>query len=266
MKTDTPQPQIQYSCYFSTTRGGEQFIPEHAIGYIVSGTLVMSNGESELIAGTGDLYFCRRNQLSKYTKYPPEGGEFRSVSIRFDQDMLRNFSLEYGYKTETHLVYPPFQKLSADGMLASYMNSLKAYEKVLQQESGKALLAVKQKEAILILLQFNPELKDILFDFSEPGKIDLEAFMNQNYHFNVDLPRFAYLTGRSLSTFKRDFEKVFNITPSRWLLQRRLQEAYYMIKEKRKAASDIYLELGFEDLSHFSFAFKKHYGVAPSFV
>jgi AraC-like DNA-binding protein len=88
--------------------------------------------------------------------------------------------------------------------------------------------------------------------------------MEKNFHFNVQLKRFAYLTGRSLATFKRDFEKLFKTTPNRWLQQRRLQEAYYLIKEKGKAPSDIYLELGFQDLSHFSFAFKKSYGVAPS--
>ena len=88
--------------------------------------------------------------------------------------------------------------------------------------------------------------------------------MNKNFHFKVELNRFAYLTGRSLATFKRDFEKLFHITPSRWLLQKRLQEAYYQIKEKGKAPSDVYMDLGFEDLSHFSFAFKKQYGLAPS--
>ena len=130
----------------------------------------------------------------------------------------------------------------------------------------EALLALKLREAVMLLLKVNPELKDILFDFSEPGKIDLEAFMNKNFHFNVDLNRFAYLTGRSLATFKRDFEKLFHSTPSRWLQQRRLQEAHYLIREKGKTASDIYLDLGFEDLSHFSFAFKKQYGMAPSRV
>ena len=45
--------------------------------------------------------------------------------------------------------------------------------------------------------------------------------------------------------------------------QRRLQEAYYLIREKGKTASDFYLDLGFEDLSHYSFAFKKQFGAAP---
>lgn len=75
----------------------------------------------------------------------------------------------------------------------------------------------------------------------------------KNFHFNVQLKRFAYLTGRSLSTFKRDFEKIFHITPSRWLTAHRLKEAYYFIREKGKLPSDVYLDVCFEDLSHFSF-------------
>jgi AraC-like DNA-binding protein len=78
------------------------------------------------------------------------------------------------------------------------------------------------------------------------------------------LNRFAYLTGRSLATFKRDFEKIFHTSPSKWLLQRRLKEAYYLIKEKGKKPVDVYVDVGFEDLSHFSFAFKNEFGQAPS--
>jgi AraC-like DNA-binding protein len=78
------------------------------------------------------------------------------------------------------------------------------------------------------------------------------------------LERFAYLTGRSLSTFQRDFAKIFRETPSRWLLQKRLKEAYYLIKEKGMKSSDIYLDLGFEDLSHFSYVFKKQFGLTAT--
>lgn len=87
--------------------------------------------------------------------------------------------------------------------------------------------------------------------------------MIKNYKFNVNLERFAFLTGRSLSAFKRDFEKTFNDTPSRWLIQKRLDEAWFLLNKKNKKASDIYLDLGFEDLSHFSFAFKKRFGHSP---
>jgi len=147
---------------------------------------------------------------------------------------------------------------------AKHIDGYGAYETILKRVGTDELLFIKQKEAILLLLQLVPSFKNVLFDFSEPGKIDLEGFMERNYHYNVQMQRFAYLTGRSLATFKRDFEKFFSKPPSRWLQERRLQEAYYMIKEQRKTPSDVYLDVGFEDLSHFSFVFKKKYGIPPS--
>jgi AraC-like DNA-binding protein len=117
-----------------------------------------------------------------------------------------------------------------------------------------------------LLLRLNPAFYDFLFDFSEPYKIDLEAYMNQNYMFNVPAAQFAKLTGRSLASFKRDFEKVFHTSPGQWLQQKRLSEAYYLIREKGQKPSEVYLDVGFENLSHFSYTFKKAFGVVPSKV
>ena len=257
-----PSP-IAYSCYAARSRDGEQFIQEYVFGYQVSGTMIMNDGNKETIFNPGDFRFSRRNHLVKFNKLPPEGGEYKSFSVYFDQPFLRNFSMEAGYKAEKRVNGHAVIGLKPHPLYKNYFESLSPYMQ-LNAEEDAGLVDLKRREAILLLLKVNPEMKDILFDFSEPGKIDLEAFMNRNYHFNVDLNRFAYLTGRSLATFKRDFEKLFQLTPGRWLQQRRLQEAYYLIKEKGKTASDIYLDLGFEDLSHFSLAFKKQFGAAPT--
>lgn len=53
--------------------------------------------------------------------------------------------------------------------------------------------------------------------------------MNKNYTFNANTERFTYLTGRSLSAFKRDFKTIFNETPSRWLTKKRLQETFFLL-------------------------------------
>ncbi|WP_432714130.1 helix-turn-helix domain-containing protein [Pedobacter sp.] len=105
-----------------------------------------------------------------------------------------------------------------------------------------------------------------MFDFSEPYKIDLEGYMNRHFSYNVPLVQFAKLTGRSLSTFKRDFEKIFHATPEKWLQKKRLDMAHYLISQKNRKPTDVYLEVGFENLSHFSTAFKKEFGVNASFV
>jgi AraC-like DNA-binding protein len=182
-----------------------------------------------------------------------------------DQQTLRNISAEYDlhpdrpYKGDNCLI------LKSNPLFKNYIDSLTPYLDD-AESSNQVLTGLKVKEAVMILLQTNPELKNVLFDFSEPGKIDLEAYMNENYKFNVDLSRFAYLTGRSLATFKRDFERIFKQTPNRWLQQKRLNDAWYLIKEKGQRTSDVYLEVGFKDLSHFSFAFKKAFGVSPSLL
>jgi AraC-like DNA-binding protein len=82
--------------------------------------------------------------------------------------------------------------------------------------------------------------------------------------FNMSLEKFGYLTGRSLTTFKRDFHKAFNVTPQRWLTKKRLELAHYQLTEKEKNPVEIYYETGFENLSHFSFAFKKQFGYSPT--
>ncbi|PSR55098.1 AraC family transcriptional regulator [Adhaeribacter arboris] len=252
-----------YSCYHSRNRSGEQFIPEHVFSYQIAGTLTVQDGNQTWTFREGDFRLVRRNHLLKFLKEPPVGGEFKSVSVFLDQKTLRNFSMEYNYKAEKSTNSEAIISLKSNPLFSNFLNSLGPYQ-TLNEPGNENLLNLKLREAILILLQTNPELQSVLFDFSVPGKIDLEAFMLQNFHFNVELKRFAYLTGRSLATFKRDFEKIFHLSPSRWLQQRRLQEAHYLIKEKGKAPSEVYLDLGFEDLSHFSFAFKKMFGVAPT--
>ncbi|GAB4032997.1 helix-turn-helix domain-containing protein [Spirosoma gilvum] len=254
---------IAYSCYYSRSREGEQFVPEHVFSYQIAGTLLTNDGTKEYTFREGDFRLSKRNHLVKFTKLPPENGEFKSLSIYLTQDLLRAVSLEYSISASSHQEGDAILELKPDPLYKSYMDSLYPYQH-LTQPGHESLLTLKLKEAVLLLIKVNPEVKNSLFDFSEPGKIDLEAFMNRNFHFNVELKRFAYLTGRSLATFKRDFEKIFHSSPSRWLQHRRLQEAHYLIKEKGKSPTDVYLDVGFEDLSHFSFAFKKVYGIAPS--
>jgi AraC-like DNA-binding protein len=68
--------------------------------------------------------------------------------------------------------------------------------------------------------------------------------MERNYMFNMPVEKFGYLTGRSLTTFKRDFKKAFQTTPQKWLTQKRLELAHYQIREKNRRPSEVYLETG----------------------
>jgi len=253
---------IVYSCYHELSRKGENFVPKHTLSYQISGSFVLADDKENFAANPGDFNLIRKNQLVKFVKIPPENGVFESMNIYLSDENLINFSKEYHLVAENSVATKPLVPIEVNAVLQNFMASLKV---LLESDlKNQSLIDLKIKELLLILLQSQPELKNILFDFSEPFKIDLEAFMNQNYRYNVNLDRFAYLTGRSLATFKRDFEKVFQTSPHKWILQKRLNEAHFLIKEENKSASDIFVDLGFEDLSHFSYAFKKQFGYSPT--
>jgi AraC-like DNA-binding protein len=125
---------------------------------------------------------------------------------------------------------------------------------------------LKIEEAINILRTIDKDIDGILANFDEPGKMNLTDFMERNYMFNMTMEKFGYLTGRSLTTFKRDFKKSFGTTPQKWLTQKRLELAHYQIREQNRRPSEVYAEVGFENLSHFTSAFKKYFSYTPTNV
>jgi AraC-like DNA-binding protein len=97
-------------------------------------------------------------------------------------------------------------------------------------------------------------------DIEDPGKTDLIGPIEKHDMFNMPLEKFGYLASRSLSTFHCDFKMKFNTSPQKWLTKKRLELAHYHIIERQQKPSEVHLEVGFEDLSQFSFAFKEQYG------
>ncbi|HEY9047587.1 MAG TPA: AraC family transcriptional regulator [Ohtaekwangia sp.] len=261
-KKGLSQPKIRFNHYTGNNMEGEAFVSDHIFSYIISGTHDTWVGDKLYSFQAGDYRFFRRNQLTKYSKRPAQEG-FKSIAVYIDQNTLKEISHEHGLTADTPYIGNDILLLKRNQYLERYIDSLMPYINSKNERNEKIVL-LKAKELILLLLETNPALKEMLFDFSDPGKINLEAFMNTHYRYNVGIDRFAFLTGRSLSGFKRDFEKLFNTTPGKWLVQKRLEEAHYLIAKKNKRPSEIYLDLGFLDLSHFSFAYKKAFGTAPT--
>ena len=256
--------KIVNTCHLDKNREGEQFIADHVFSFQLTGDLTMYDGQTNQQFKSGDFRLSKRNSLIKYTKSSPEETKFESISIYLDQSILRELS--QGVDMQKHVDDPQEARvipIKAHKLYTSYMESLVVYLK-LPEEQQESIMDLKIREAIWLLTKVNPELKKVLFDFSEPEKIDIRAFMLKNFRFNVRLAQYAYLSGRSLSTFKRDFEDSFGVSPSKWLLKTRLEEAYYQISQKGKSATEVYLEVGFENLSHFSRTFKKQFGINAS--
>jgi len=258
------QHNILYAEGHQKTQSSEHYFPEHALGIMLSGESYYFSNEGTFVMKEGTICLMRRNELfKKLKKAGPNGNPPALISIFLDQKTLHQYATENDVAKQSAYKGKAMMELTGDVFLKGFFDSLVPYAQRPEKLTAK-IAELKTREAIELLLQSDDVYRQLLFDFQPPHKIDLEMYMNHNYMYNIPLPTFAKLTGRSLSTFKRDFTKIFETTPEKWLQQKRLEKAHYLISKRGMRPSEVYLEVGFENLSHFSFTFKKTFGLTPS--
>lgn len=255
-------PDIKLSCYEDKFFKSEISFEHHMLIWFISGETKIVQAENTYLFSAGDIFLIPRNQLATIINYPKDGLPHKTVVMHLSQDRLKSFYEALNIKPNVP-VNQKIHSFSNHPLLKSCLASLVPYFEM-KEQFPENIASIKITEAISILRTIDGSIDGILANFEEPGKIDLVGFMEKNFMFNMPMEKFGYLTGRSLTTFKRDFKKAFNTTPQKWLTQKRLELAHYQFVEKKLKPIDVCYEVGFENLSHFSFAFKKHFGYAPT--
>lgn len=258
-------PGLIFYSYLSAERKEKVcFWNHHTLIFQVSGQFTMETPGQKISMTGGGMLLIGKNQLGTLTKTPLPGGNYETIVISLQEDLLRKIVLEEKLEADRKYIGPPNILIPSNEFLQGYFQSIVPYARSSGAAMTDELGILKVKEGVKLLIFALPGLHNFLFDFSVPYKIDLERFMISNFHFNVPVEKFAQLTGRSLAGFKRDFQKTFGSAPRHWLQDKRLNAAKYLIEIKHQKPSAIYLELGFESLSHFSHSFKKKFGKAPT--
>ncbi|OUJ71055.1 helix-turn-helix domain-containing protein [Hymenobacter crusticola] len=245
-------------------QSSEHYFPDHALGIMLSGESHYFSNEGTFVMQEGTIGLLRRNELfKKLKKVGPTGEPPSLISLFLDQKTLQQYAADNGIPKQSTYRGNAMLDLTSNVFLKGFFDSLLPYIDQPKKLTAK-MAELKTYEAIELLLQAGLSYQTFLFDFQEPHKIDLETYMNHNFKYNIPLASFAKLAGRSLSTFKRDFTKIFETTPEKWLQNKRLEQAHYLLSKREMRPSEVYLEVGFENLSHFSFAFKKTFGLTPT--
>ena len=259
-------PGVIFYSYYATMRKEKVgFLRHHTLVLQVSGHFTLETSAQKISMGKGEMLLIGKNQLGTLTKMPASNEEnYETIVISLQEDLLRKIALEEQIEVRQKYTGPLNILIPTNDFLKGYFQSVIPYIRNPAESITTDIGILKVKEGVKLLMHAMPQLSNLLFDFSEPHKIDLEEFMLDNFHYNLPIEKFAGLTGRSLAGFKRDFQKTFGMAPRHWLLEKRLTEARNLIENKNKKPSAIYLDLGFESLSHFSHSFKKKFGKAPT--
>lgn len=255
-------PEIKLSCYDDEFFKSEVVFDQHMLIWFISGETKIVQSAATHTFKAGDIFLIPRNQPATLINYPKDGLPHKTVVMLLTKKVLRDFYTNVSIIAKAEPV-PGIRSYHQHPLLESCLASLIPYFEM-QGPFPEHLARLKITEAISILRMIDPSIDSVLTNFEDPHKVELVRFMETNYMFNMPLEKFGYLTGRSLSSFKRDFRKAFNTTPQKWLTQKRLDLAHYELTEKKRRPSEVCFEIGFENLSHFSYAFKKRFGYAPT--
>lgn len=253
--------------YFTDDRGCAHCNRDHTLIYIHSGELEITEGSRRTILHPGDCAFMRRDNRLWLQKRVMDGKPYRSVVMKFSRAYLKEYfrtinrrELPATPRERESLVKFPSDRLD----VRSLFESLLPYFDVASAPDDE-ILRMKMAEGMLAILKTDENLYASLFDFVEPWKIDIADFMEKNYMNDLSMEEMAYYTGRSLATFKRDFKKISELTPQKWLIRRRLEAARELLRKGGRKVSEVCFDVGFKNLSHFSRLYKEMYGMAPAF-
>lgn len=238
---------------------------------------LQANTFSFLREGRKEVYFDRESvsiQKSHFLlmktghclmteKLPDPTENYRSLLLFFTNKALLDFIRKYKVENPKNFPQKSVFSFPYDTFINTFVQGLTDIIKLNNNLKNK-LLELKFEELMIYLM----ETKGVDFIFSLLTPVD-----NQTQHFidlvetnklnKLTVKELAFLSNRSVSGFKREFEKHFHCSPIKWFKKKRLEHAAFLLKDKSRRPSDIFEEIGYESLSNFIQAYKAEFGITP---
>lgn len=236
--------------------------------------LYILKGEYDSISETERLRIETEESLlmkcGNYTcnMYPSKESEtYQALAVHFHPEILMKI---YENKLPNFLSQKlpldiGMSKLNSDILIQKYIDGILFYfqnPNLVTEE----ILTLKLKEIILLLNQTKnaPEIRSILSNLFSPTTHSFREIINAHCYENISLEELAVLNNQSLSTFKREFKKIYNTSPATYLRDKKLERSVKLLLSTDLRTTDIAYECGFTSVSHYSKAFKSKYGTSPT--
>lgn len=255
---------VEYKCPLNIEEY-QLWIENHLITYVISGKKdwITSKNTHKLTAG--DTLFVRKGV---YTTKQYLESEYCVMLFFINDDFIKKFISEnptfkkdFNHKKEHNQIFD----ITTNDVFKTLIKSIFQYLNQ-EVEIPKELVEIKFKELLfnIVLNSNNNELLVFFNSITQNTKSTIENIMMENFQYDLKIADFAKLCGKSLSSFKREFKSKFNKTPSRWLINKRLDYSKTLLLGTNLTVSEVGYECGFKNNSHFIQAFKKKAKVTPS--
>lgn len=241
---------------------------EACLLYIVKGANdVISPTQAELVLEKQALMMKCDNYI--YEMLPSQNAKtYEAVAVHFYPEVLKKvFENDLPAFLKGEPQEPPKNsmiKIKVDRLLEKYFDSILFYF-ANPELASEELLILKVRELFLLLEKTDSrQLKEIINSLFTPQIYSFREVIERHLYSHVTNVELAELTHLSLSSFKREFKRIYGESPRRYLRKQKLKRAAELLKVSEMNVTQIAFECGFKDLAHFSIAFKDTYGCAPS--
>lgn len=246
--------------------GKEGFLSTHAITMVLRGTLRIENDEGlfdEVSAGNMVLL---PKGLYTVSDILPRSGSYEAMMFFFEPEVLQHFldSLSLGETKEKSVSHLIMKGNSDTRFFAESL--LRLYGGAMQANRGLTKMKIFEWLHLVHAAHTGREgFAAALTTLNNRERRSLREFMLANCHKPLGISEYAYLTGRSVSTFTRDFKSRFDgIAPKQWLIEQRLEKARDLSAQKHiQSVTDLAWESGYSNIPHFIKEFHKKYGITP---
>jgi len=193
--------------------------------------------------------------------------DYHSILITFDTKLLNDFSDRHTTlltRQPNPSDRPPFLLFDKDEFLENFIRSLDMML-IDNEPIHPELQKVKLEELFLYLaIRYPGQIQQIRnMNIETDDELIVRQAVTSHMDSNITVEELAFLCNMSLSSFKRRFDRIYGNSPNRWLLEKRMERAAKMLRQDKRKASEIYYELGYENLSSFIQSFKQIYGLTP---
>jgi len=150
-------------------------------------------------------------------------------------------------------------------LIDKYINNLMIYfdnPELIDED----LAQLKLKELMMILMKsdYFENIQSFLIELFSKETTSFQQTIENNLFSQITIEQLAYISNKSLSSFKREFKRIYQETPARYIKNRRLEHAEELLTCTSESISGIAYDCGFQDASTFSYIFQQKYGTSPS--
>ncbi|UZR96703.1 helix-turn-helix domain-containing protein [Chondrinema litorale] len=238
----------------------------HSVIYVLNGQKKWITPSNEFLVKEDQSIFVRKGAF-KNQQYFEES--FCVLMFFMKDDFIKrcmDSDIEKEMTALQRVDHPEFiYRINVEESLRVLYHSFFSYLKQ-PQEIPQKIIELKFREMLMniCLDPGNREIKNVLYTLASNSGYTIEQVMEEQYIYNLKVEEYARLCGKSASSFKRYFKKVYDTTPAKWLQTKRLNLARELLLSTDFTVQEICYDCGFESDSHFIRSFKAEYGVTPN--